>query len=366
MLDGLSERSQENFQNYSFPFIELKCCLDEITESICESCNVNVLCDALCYTDDGKTDCYYDHPAGSLGYDFCQMKVFVGIKSLLNNMRDDNFVRDYDFVKTVFQCFHENAHVWQRSVGFMQRPGKSTDVMKDMARMRAVVGYFGKYNRTAYTFDSAEIMANWYACLKTKEYVEDKARDDSRFAGLDIDTPICNSCKKAYGHDWPAVLHCDTVDDMANVFGDMFDYALFRKTLDYDAIWKLKASSTTSEHMFEFLNDMSNVRQLLDAEDGVKQLDIMCKYVAKKSPALFRGLICIKDEYLHGSANTVVERLAGHMLFVHPRKWAPLDVDAVNDAVVVTRKSARDVSDLGRLLDDGPVGSDRHEDGPDF
>lgn len=320
----MQEWTNGKSQKYSFSGDELFDCLNEIVDDVHRYYKPDLHVDFVTDTDVGEALMAYDCPVGSIMHKFSPVHISLGGKSLVEHLRDDGLVRNEDVLRLIFQMHHESAHVWQRSVGYMQPAETSTDLMKNMAKTRAVMSCFGSYDALAYVLDSSEIMANQHACVRTKDFVLSKAKDDPRFFDLDVDSYVCNFCKRLYGASWPEVHSCKTSEDMANVLSDMMVEAPYRKTFDFNRLNIFQRSFTGPSRFRKFLDTDSTVFNVAGAADGIDEKNLMCKYIAKTHPDVFRGLLCIKDEYLQGSTRAAVERVLGSALRVVSQPWVDL------------------------------------------
>lgn len=125
-------------QRFDLTFDDVCDCIFEIFDENKRFCRYPIDYRLLADTDMGHVKSYVEHPVGSVGYRFSRMRERVGVKSLLEHMLSDGRVRNDDAVMAIFQAFHENAHVWQHSVGYVQPPERSTFEMDHMARMHVI------------------------------------------------------------------------------------------------------------------------------------------------------------------------------------------------------------------------------------
>lgn len=353
---------KDKSQEYSLPYVVLCDCLKEIAHDSDRFCPHYVDYKLIRTKDDGETSIY--NPVGSRVYKFQPMCVELGIKTLRANMRSDGYVRNVDAERLLFQAFHEEAHVWQYSVGYMQPGFLSTDLMKDMARMSVVSSYFKDLSKLWYALDMSEMMANQYASVKAKEFVEKKSLQGPRFCDLDMDRRAREYCRNLYAPSWSNMQFCNTAEDVSGMLSKMLVLAPYRKRFQVHMSSLFQDDSLLSAPTRDFVHDKVAFESVLFSDNGVEELDKLCNYISKKDPSLFRGLLCIRDEYLSSGVGANIERLSAPILGVRPQKFVSLDTTGTSSVSVQT--GVRDASDLGRLLGEMPTGRNKHNDGPDF
>lgn len=101
--------------------------------------------------------------------------VSIGIQCLLDNMDEDNTVRDIDLVWCVKHIAHEARHIYQQT-DIYQKPLHG--YFLDMARMDALSVYFYGYKQNTYSYLPSELDAEIHGMQDTVSYfntlVEDK------------------------------------------------------------------------------------------------------------------------------------------------------------------------------------------------
>lgn len=226
-------------------------CISEIFKNNNRFCKHDVKYCVNPDCDDGFTQYDTCHPVGSRGY--VPIRVFVGVKSLENNMTVDGYVKDEDAVWCVQQAFHESAHVWQYSVGYMQL--ESDDLIKNMARSYVVGLCFPEYRRSLYLMDSSEIFADKYAIDCVSDFFEEKSILDGRFGNIDVNRIVCENEIRRYGSLFGSHLEFNTVHDVSFAFSDVLDVVPFFKRFNI-SLFKNMNSNMLSHNLRKFLKMM--------------------------------------------------------------------------------------------------------------
>lgn len=319
-MDG----NRSGSQRFDLTFDDVCDCIFEIFDENKRFCRYPIDYRLLADTDMGHVKSYVEHPVGSVGYRFSRMRERVGVKSLLEHMLSDGRVRNDDAVMTILQAFHENAHVWQHSVGYMQPPERSTFEMDHMARMHVISAYVPEYGKMAYKIDPAEIMANQYACSKIRGFVNEKASADPRYACLDVDGPVVGFCNRLYGMSWLNVDFGNTAENAADALSDMFVRTPGRKVIWPDTIKQLYGCTQVGSKMQALLDNEGLMSAVFSAETGVEESDALCKYVGNICPEALRSTLSIRNTYLPNTARGKIERMVGIILHVEPQEFMDL------------------------------------------
>lgn len=238
-------------------------------------------------------------------------------------------MRDEDMVMILFQGHHENAHLWQRSVAYMQKPCY-VEWIKDMAKDRVVMDCFSPFEYLYYRRDLSEMHANRYAMNQISKYFRKKAKEDDRFGDIDVDSPVCDYIRKMYGIVCPYLMQCNNIEDMRPVVSDMFDDEAFVNKFSY----VYSEDIDTRDGIFHKMLQNVNLReQLLSAETGKEEADILCRYIGRHYPEYFRGFPCIRDEYVKNNPAGIKERAIDKVMRITPKQWYDLDPDDAMDGL---------------------------------
>lgn len=303
---------------FHVPYSDVRVCIDEInlgTRQLCR-CPIEFVVDME--SCDGKTSVDVARPVGSRFY--VPMVVSVGVKSALDNIRSDGFVRDEDAVWLVFQAFHERVHAWQHSVGYMQKdPGP---MMRDMARMRAVGACFPEYKKSAYLTDLSELQADRYATAHTKAFFDECAKSDSRFAAIDVTDILIGDAVSRRGSVQTGLCRCSTVDDVCSVYDRAMASAPYDKHLN---IAYVKSLPSLGKDFRAFMRHTDMVLSVLNAANGREETEQLCRYVGRVRPECFRGLLCIQDEYCRGVVGRTDKFVTKHLFDIKARPWVDLE-----------------------------------------
>lgn len=127
--------------DYFFSYDEVNEYLTEIFKESRVFCKHDIKYRFHPKTDDSAILIDTYHPIGSIGYS--PIQALIGGKSLLSNMTEDNMVRNEDVSRAIFEAFHENAHIWQYNVAYMQRKPKN-EIFEEMAKTRVISFYLQK------------------------------------------------------------------------------------------------------------------------------------------------------------------------------------------------------------------------------
>lgn len=244
--------------------------------------------------DDGETRIDTHTPIGSVGFE--PMHVIIGVKSLCDNMDKDGFVRDKDALWVFTEAFHESAHVWQHSVGFMHE--NSDEKVKASARDSLIGLYFDEYKSAARVFSTNELFADRYAISQVKTFMERKANEDVNYANIDINGIVCKQQKHLRGQAFRDIYYCTSIDDVVNFYDDIWDDVV--NTVKFPVSWyrDSKNGKNNSQVLSKFLKTKLS-KKLDDATSGKMEANIFCDYIAHKDPLSFRSYLCIRDEYCH-------------------------------------------------------------------
>lgn len=262
-------------------------------------------------SDNSKT--VYDtfHPVGSRGY--APMEVYIGRKSLMENIDSDSRVRDVDAVRTFMHGFHECAHVWERGVGYMRSPDTAPHGIKNMARDRALSICFPSYGKMIYLLDSAELMADLDSVRGVKSFFRQMSTVDDRYAAVDLNGIVSDIAKDRHGITWREFQSCKSVNDVELTYGKAVRDAPYRRrfVLPY-----LEAHRKEDPHMDRLLRDTDLVSAIVNAPSGLEQTDMLCQYAGKNHPDCFRSLPCIRSEYAVTNIRNIGESAVSHILNV--------------------------------------------------
>lgn len=229
------------------------------------------------------------HPVGSAGYK--GMLIVAGTKSLVDNMLSSGAVRDEDAVWCLAQVFHESAHAWQYSVGYMQKD--ASDTVKAMARDRAIGICFPEYTHVAYNLDTTELFADAHAVSCLGRFFARKAEHDSRFCDIDVDRIVCSRESGRRGNVFPRLLQCRTTEEVHAVYASGLNRMMYQKKFDVSGMIELPEQSKNLTNFFK----SSTVLDVLNSPNGKEESDLLCKYIGKNHPYCMRGLICIQKDY---------------------------------------------------------------------
>lgn len=281
-----------------------------------------------------------EHPVGSRGYRTNPMAVEIGVKSLMDNLSADCYARNDDIARVFYQAFYENAHIWQYGVAYMQPPENSSDLIKEMAKMYAVGSYFHELREMWHRIDPSEIMANRHAALAAKLFVQEMRNAGyESFNYIDIDKRAYDYCFSLYGR-WEKDLFSDkTAEVVADGLTRMLEDVVYFKKFRPENIAEFR-SLPEEQHLslFELLADSETMAALEAAKYGFEEMDILCKYIAKRKPLVFRGLLCVRDSYVGAGMSGKFELLSGKMLGVRPREFVPLSTLRDADEFVLEKE----------------------------
>lgn len=269
--------------------------------------------------DTGNTAYDTSVPPGSIG---CKpTNIRISVKSLEENMLDSGVVRDSDAVWVIMQAFHESAHVWQHSVAYMQCPDDTSDEIKNMARGMAICACFPAYRDMSYLLDLSELHASRHSVIQTKRFFDGMSKQDSRFGQVDVDGILCDWAKRIYGITWPDMNKCNTVDDVAYVFTRSIDKAPYRKKFKLDY---MRSREHESRALHRLLSDGNTMFDVLSAEDGIRETELLCQYIGRNHPEWFRELICIRDEYCNQNVLGAFDKVLSAARGVRTRRYVDL------------------------------------------
>lgn len=305
--------------DYFFSYDEVNEYLTEIFKESRVFCKHDIKYRFHPKTDDSAILIDTYHPIGSIGYS--PIQALIGGKSLLSNMTEDNMVRNEDVSRAIFEAFHENAHIWQYNVAYMQRKPKN-EIFEEMAKTRVISLYLPEYKNMSYILDTSEIHANMYAVNRSDKFFTERGNLDSRFAKMSLDEFSCNYCKRLYGSMFSDILSCNSSDTifecLSYIISDVPKYKKFFMEL-------LPDISVQSRNMKSLLNDKKILSQILSSKDGLDETEIFCKYIGKNHPEYFRGFPCIRDKYVKSDITGVNEKLIDKVLRITPKEWYDLE-----------------------------------------
>lgn len=263
-----------------------------------------------------QSDTYSDsnHPVGSRLYE--PMRVLIGTKSLKENMLDDGRVRDEDAVRVLMHGFHENAHVWERGIGYMRSGETATDAIKNMARNRALGICFPSYYSMSYIIDPAEISADLESVRGIRAFFGEMGKSDIRYGEIDLDGIVSSIARSRHGASWPDFMACRTAEDVEDAYG----WALVRAPgrIRFDAPY-LIGHCGNDPRMRKLLRNEGLVDGILSCRDGYAQTEMLCRYVGELYPDSFRSVPCIKDEYMVQNLRNYGESIASKLLRAEAR-----------------------------------------------
>lgn len=266
-------------------------------------------------------------PVGSIPYHYRPMKVRIGVKSLEANMLPSGMVRDDDAVWALMQTFHESAHVWQYSVGYMQRGDRSQDGVKVMARDKVIGSCFEEHRKLSYPYDSSELYAWEYSVSQIKGFFERLSKDSDEFGQVDVDGIVCDFVKRAHGVVWPEFNDCNTIDDVSRAYAEIREIAPYVKKFD---IVRMSGFNYKSEPLYRLLHDNDAVHQVLSAENGIEETEVLCQYIGRCYPDYFRSALCIRDEYCGYDFRGSVERVLSAVYGIRPSRTCD-DLSDISD-----------------------------------
>lgn len=301
---------------YSLRYDDVVSCLKEIFHNNARFCKFSVHYGMDPMTDDSETEIDVYHPVGSRLYR--QISVWIGTKSLEEHMLSDTMVQDKDAVLSVLRAFHESAHIWQYSVGYMQKENSVSFDLKNMARDRVIGLCLPDYKNMSYVLDTSEIYANRYAVFKTKQFFQEKGMSDVRFSRIDVDDVLCDYFCRLYGPTWRSMEKCRNSYELVNGLDDAFIVAPYKKKLNMTYLLSLNDHDDRTKELLanhDLLNSISFVKS------GIEESDLLCKYLGKRYPAEFRSVLCIRDQYCRDSIAAFIDKALDKPMKVYPQTW---------------------------------------------
>ena len=256
-------------------------------------------------TDKGETVTDVLHPYGSRLY--TPYKVGIGFKSVYDNMVD-NRVRNEDAVKALKAVFHEKQHVVLTS-RYFQRTDLS-DSLKQIARVSVASKFFPEYYDSGYFCNPEEIMCELRAFESLEEFFEEHP--------VNFDWRVILVEQANNNYDF--INHARDFEDLKNQYARKVSSSYYDSRINGSVLDKEKHSASFLE-----LRNRGAVVDILNAPDGVKEVELVNKYIGKYHPEYFRGYQCIKSEYCIKNIVNKKERLVSLLLDITPDEKDDVD-----------------------------------------
>lgn len=153
----------------------------------------------------------------------------VAVKRLMDNVQYD-CVRSQDLVYCVHDIFHEERHVYQKSVLYKNK--NASQEVVDMAKCDVVSGLLPEYEKYIYRQKPSEIDAERYGWQKAVEYFDTHFLDRNGYPLIDARKEMmdelfdisCNSSREWFGNEYAG--DYESAMDSLNESNDVYKYSI--------------------------------------------------------------------------------------------------------------------------------------------
>lgn len=162
----------------------------------------------------------------------------VATKRLFDNVQYD-CVRSQDLVYCVHDIFHEERHVYQKSVLYKNK--NASQEVVDMAKCDVVSGILPEYEKYIYRQKPSEIDAERYGWQKAVEYFDTHFLDKNGYPLIDARKEMmdelfdisCNPSREWFGNEYAG--DYESAMDSLNEANDVYKYSISNF---FDRPWK--------------------------------------------------------------------------------------------------------------------------------